>query len=429
MKLLIERTENTLQIERELFTLEIAPFDTGVGAIQENLGTAKGDLVVFNGTDWEKLAVGADGQALVADSGESGGLGWGAAGAFTTLTNKDTVELNPSDVVVQDEANDSAFKGTTTQGAKGVLGVLGEVIAVNHGGAVYTYAGTEVTINVTAEAVARGDTLITSTTKGRAKAGTGTGVFAVATTAKAAGAAGTVKAMLVKQSGGPYALEQATDITLLGGYMSTADKQAASWAITGEDTEPETNIYDGNTGTFVHVLTSSTLVIKVDFGSDVVLDQIDCIQSSSRWMKTFTVYGSDTGAWAGEEELVHSETKTTYSSELYFSNPAQYRYWRITGSNHYSTSSTLFMEINFHYGSTLALMGVPWGCEVELWNGSTSVDSQVSESLTKPGIVEFTAVVTSVDKMTITRPDGSTAWLEFDIDPDTGDVYSLFKDQ
>ena len=409
MKLQIERTENTLVIDKEIVQLVVAPFDVGVGAIQESLGTAKGDVVAFNGTEWEKLAVGADGQALVADSSESAGLGWGAAGAFSTLTNKDAAELNANDVVVQDEANDSAFKGTTSAGAKGVMGVLGETISVNHDGAVYTYAGTEVTLNVTSEAVDRGDTLITSTTKGRAKAGTGTGVFAVATTAKAAGAVGTVKAMLVKQSGGPYALEKAVGITLLAGDMSTADKQAASWTITcGGSFSNPTNIYDGNLTTYLSVGTQSDhLYTKIDFGSDVVLDQIDILsdQGASYRPDNYTVYGSNNGDFIGEEDTIATVTNgaSAATTEITFT-AAQYRYWKIDSYGNDSGNAGFYNEINFHYGTTLAIFGVPMGCEVELWNGAASVASKVCNSLTKNNLVEFTAAVTSVDSITITRP-------------------------
>lgn len=39
-------------------------------------GTTKGDLLVFNGADWQILPVGTDGQFLTADSGSSVGVSW-----------------------------------------------------------------------------------------------------------------------------------------------------------------------------------------------------------------------------------------------------------------------------------------------------------------------------------------------------------------
>jgi hypothetical protein len=71
-------------------------------------------------------------------------------------------------------------------------------------------------------------------------------------------------------------------------------------------------------------------------------------------------------------------------------------------------------------------MGVPWGCEVELWNGASSVQAVLSDSLTRPGLVEFTAVVTSVDRITITQADGTTPWLDFAVDPSSGDIFTIY---
>lgn len=39
-------------------------------------GVTKGDLQVFNGTDWEVLPVGANTQVLTADSAQTGGIKW-----------------------------------------------------------------------------------------------------------------------------------------------------------------------------------------------------------------------------------------------------------------------------------------------------------------------------------------------------------------
>lgn len=234
-----------------------------------------------------------------------------------------------------------------------------------------------------------------------------------------------------------YALAAASGITLFGGYMTTAFKQAATWTITsdtGTISNP-TNAYDGDNGTYCQVATQNKyLNAKVDFGGDVVLDKIDIVMGgtvAARFDNVW-IYGSATGAFGGEEETIvdNASGGAGYATWTHtFANPKQYRYWKVrlygtdTGSNGY------LYELHFHYGSTLAVMGVPWGCEVELWNGSSSVASQRSESLTKPGLVEFSAAVTSVDRLTITRPDGATPWLEFAITPTTGIVYALFKDE
>ena len=56
--------------------------------------TTKGDLIVFNGTDNVRVAVGADTFALVADSTAATGVKWAAAGAALTITNDTTTATN-----------------------------------------------------------------------------------------------------------------------------------------------------------------------------------------------------------------------------------------------------------------------------------------------------------------------------------------------
>ena len=62
-------------------------------------GTTKGDLIVFNGTDHIRLAVGTDGQVLAADSAEASGVKWddatggGGGGVETVLSVNTTQEV------------------------------------------------------------------------------------------------------------------------------------------------------------------------------------------------------------------------------------------------------------------------------------------------------------------------------------------------
>jgi len=229
-----------------------------------------------------------------------------------------------------------------------------------------------------------------------------------------------------------YALGKASGITLLGGYMSTIDKQNATW------TQPATNkanAYDDNIGTYAastSFLSTTPTIIQVDFGGDVVLDRIDIYFINNTYYRPDRVYiyASDTGAFTGEETtLVNYYAPTADGwSQIALPYPYQARYWRVKAYKNGNDYCRIY-EVNFHYGTTLAVMGVPWGCVVELWNGASSVESQRSESLTKPGLVEFTAAVSSVDRLTISRLDGTTPWLEFAIAPNTGEIYSLFKDE
>ena len=67
----------------------------------KSLVDAKGDLIVGTAADTAaRLAVGADGQVLTADSGEAGGVKWAAAAGGVTSVNGDTgtVVLDAADV-------------------------------------------------------------------------------------------------------------------------------------------------------------------------------------------------------------------------------------------------------------------------------------------------------------------------------------------
>ena len=74
--------------------------------VDDNVWDTKGDLVVGIGIDTgEKLAVGIDGQVLVADSGESGGLKWSAVGTSSEDTpftpNGDITSITVQDAIVE----------------------------------------------------------------------------------------------------------------------------------------------------------------------------------------------------------------------------------------------------------------------------------------------------------------------------------------
>lgn len=61
--------------------------DTTVSDIDQ--GTTKGDLLVYDGTDYQRLGVGTDDQLLIADSGEATGIKWGtpSSGGMTLLAS------------------------------------------------------------------------------------------------------------------------------------------------------------------------------------------------------------------------------------------------------------------------------------------------------------------------------------------------------
>jgi len=121
-------------------------------------------------------------------------------GTATSLTNKSSNSVALGDVVIFETGYDEAFNTTVYAKDLRVCGVATETIAIDATGNVATGAGSVTTVNCDTAAVARGQFLITSTTAGKATGGSyyrEPGVFAVAVTSKAAGATGTVKAMLV----------------------------------------------------------------------------------------------------------------------------------------------------------------------------------------------------------------------------------------
>lgn len=94
---------------------QILRFDSGSGTwLPEDLpaagssvpdvGTTKGDIAVYDGTQWVRVGVGSDDQVLTADSGESSGLKWaapsggggGSADEFTIVVIPDTQNLSAS---------------------------------------------------------------------------------------------------------------------------------------------------------------------------------------------------------------------------------------------------------------------------------------------------------------------------------------------
>lgn len=84
--------------------------DTGNSEVDIDLGTvaltdlsncstsslATGDLLVFNGTNFVNVAVGTDGQSLVADSGEAAGVAWSSSSGAMTLVASGTASASSS---------------------------------------------------------------------------------------------------------------------------------------------------------------------------------------------------------------------------------------------------------------------------------------------------------------------------------------------
>jgi hypothetical protein len=78
--------------------------------------TTKGDVLVDNGTDVIRLAVGADGTTLVADSSEASGVKWGAAssgtGEINYIDNADAESNTDGWATYADAAGSTPVDGT-----------------------------------------------------------------------------------------------------------------------------------------------------------------------------------------------------------------------------------------------------------------------------------------------------------------------------
>lgn len=71
--------------------------DNGVGLTKQGWATMKGDLLTYTGSAYARLPVGADGLILAADSTQTDGIKWTAAGTplYTSMANT-TVHANTS---------------------------------------------------------------------------------------------------------------------------------------------------------------------------------------------------------------------------------------------------------------------------------------------------------------------------------------------
>lgn len=80
-------------------------------------GAVKGDIVVYNGTDWVDLTVGADDQVLSAASGEATGLIWNAGGGGyenDTLTTTDATVTTISTIPWKTASDQNPNHGIVT---------------------------------------------------------------------------------------------------------------------------------------------------------------------------------------------------------------------------------------------------------------------------------------------------------------------------
>lgn len=226
MKLIITETIGGLiEITKNVVKMTIYPFDTGVGAIQESLLTAKGSMIAASAAATPaEILVGNDGEVLTADAASAGGVKWAAGGGATTqeMNNNSGTSMAVGDVVCIDTDNDNSVILTTIPDDLRACGVAAATISDGALGAINTLQGTVLTIKVDAGAVNRGEYLATSSTSGRAKSVgyfNQYAAFALALSGKAAGSVGTVTAMLLSRV--PFAIKGTTAWATGGDNAST----------------------------------------------------------------------------------------------------------------------------------------------------------------------------------------------------------------
>ena len=180
--------------------------------IPMSIGLVKGDLIAFRGSgDPVRLPVGnVAGRVLTADPDAESGMSWqppaGGSGSSVTLHNITGV-LVPGGTVVKINTGYDFVKATSADTT--MLFVTADDCAAGDDVACYSTANTICSVLCTSDAVAVNDKLCVSSTDGVAEATSGDG-FAVALSAKAAGSAGPVDAMIV----------QAGFLPLIGGTVT-----------------------------------------------------------------------------------------------------------------------------------------------------------------------------------------------------------------
>lgn len=156
------------------------------------------DTSLIRPSDWNAehtFAGGVDGQFIQYASAQSDKAVWAwVSDAFLTLTNQSGATLNAGDVAINDPANNSAVKRTTTVGDTSTVVIAAETIANGASGR-FRQVGLA-TVNVVS-AVTRGDNLRTSATVAQAESAGSSptdGAFGRALTSTAG--AGSVTAIL-----------------------------------------------------------------------------------------------------------------------------------------------------------------------------------------------------------------------------------------
>jgi len=180
-----------------IIKLNVNPFDSEGSKVPLAIFEHKGDILVADAVASPHVVpVGTDGQVLVADSSVSTGVKWKTMQLGTSeLTNSESIPITAGTVVTNGITAGTIRIATSADVTN--LYVAAENILAGESGVVYTVAGASCLVKVTTGAIEVGNLLAVSSTDGIAEvAGEDADYFATAVTAKAAGQAGTVMAIL-----------------------------------------------------------------------------------------------------------------------------------------------------------------------------------------------------------------------------------------
>jgi hypothetical protein len=205
MKIVIYEPISQIRLTELVTTIVHVP-DQDVAAQSVPLSVIQAEDDIIRGTAPNavtRVPKGSPGQVIGYDSttGHVTAMTLASGGGSAALTNKDGTDAPSGAVVVLDDLNDQAFKGTTTQQDGRVIGVTKEAIVGNAQGQVAV--GPQLATVLVQGNVARGDFIIASTTKWRGKSAGSTKPFAavaIAVTAYAGGGAGSVVALVAVET-------------------------------------------------------------------------------------------------------------------------------------------------------------------------------------------------------------------------------------
>jgi hypothetical protein len=230
--------------------------------------------------------------------------------------------------------------------------------------------------------------------------------------------------------GKDYFLLKTQNVVVSGGWMSTVDKQTRLTRLAGASNAWVSNwaqLLDGLTADVDSgVRRNAYPTIAFDFGAPAALDAIRSRVSTQFGL--LYLYGSPTGAFAGEEETILDGVGAGGMDVTLTFNPRIYRYWKIKGYYADPNNNHVGQEYDFRYNSTFMIAGIPYGSKVALYSGVTLKETSTqANTIYQYGLLMFTTPANQFDTVKIYLPeDPATVWMTFAVSASSGDIYTLY---